>query len=61
MIIWELIIINTCASNKWKKGTLILLSANNPISISIGTPMKISFIETELPGETRVDLGFEPT
>jgi hypothetical protein len=33
---------------------------SNPDTILIGTPVKLTFIETELTGETRVDLGFEP-
>lgn len=41
-------------------GQLIGVDESKPDAISIGTPVKLSFIETELPGETRVDLGFEP-
>ena len=41
-------------------GQLIGVDESNPDTISIGTPVKVSFIETELTGETRVDLGFEP-
>ncbi|KKL06886.1 hypothetical protein LCGC14_2591540, partial [marine sediment metagenome] len=41
-------------------GQLIGVDESKPESISIGTPVKVSFIETELTGETRVDLGFEP-
>jgi uncharacterized OB-fold protein len=41
-------------------GQLIGVDESKPETISIGTPVKLSFIETELPGETRVDLGFEP-
>ena len=42
-------------------GQLIGVDESNPDTISIGTPVKLSFIETELTGETRIDLGFEPT
>jgi uncharacterized OB-fold protein len=42
-------------------GQLIGVDESKPETIKIGTPVKVSFIETELPGETRVDLGFEPT
>ncbi|MHA2393180.1 MAG: Zn-ribbon domain-containing OB-fold protein [Promethearchaeota archaeon] len=41
-------------------GQLIGVDESKPETISIGTPVNLSFIETELPGETRVDLGFEP-
>jgi uncharacterized OB-fold protein len=41
-------------------GQLMGVDESNPESISIGTPVKLSFIETELTGETRIDLGFEP-
>jgi uncharacterized OB-fold protein len=41
-------------------GQLIGVDESNPDTISIGTPVKLTFIETELTGETRVDLGFEP-
>ena len=42
-------------------GQLLDVDESNPESILIGTPVNISFIETELPGgETRVDLGFKP-
>ena len=41
-------------------GQLIGVDESKPDTISIGTPVKVSFIETELTGETRVDLGFEP-
>lgn len=41
-------------------GQLLGVDESNPDTISIGTPVKVSFIETELKGETRVDLGFEP-
>ena len=42
-------------------GQLIGVDESKPENIVIGTPVKISFIETEMQGgETRVDLGFEP-
>ncbi len=41
-------------------GQLIGIDESKPESISIGTPVKLNFIETDLKGETRVDLGFEP-
>jgi uncharacterized OB-fold protein len=41
-------------------GQLLGVDESNPDAISIGTPVKLSFIETEIKGETRVDLGFKP-
>jgi len=42
-------------------GQLIGVDESKPETIKIETPVKLSFIETELKGEeTRVDLGFEP-
>jgi uncharacterized OB-fold protein len=41
-------------------GQLIGVDESKPESIKIETPVKVSFIETELQGETRIDLGFEP-
>ncbi|MFW9825958.1 MAG: Zn-ribbon domain-containing OB-fold protein [Candidatus Thorarchaeota archaeon] len=41
-------------------GQLIGVDETKPESILIGTPVKLSFIETELKGETRIDVGFEP-
>jgi hypothetical protein len=41
-------------------GQLLGVDESNPDTISIGTPVNLSFIETELKGETRIDLGFEP-
>jgi len=41
-------------------GQLIGVDESKPESISIDTPVKLTFIETDLKGETRVDLGFEP-
>ena len=41
-------------------GQLMGVDETKPDTIKIETPVKIKFIETELKGETRVDLGFEP-
>ncbi|MFX0058687.1 MAG: Zn-ribbon domain-containing OB-fold protein [Candidatus Hodarchaeota archaeon] len=42
-------------------GQLIGVDESKPENILIETPVKVSFIESELQGgETRVDLGFEP-
>jgi len=41
-------------------GQLLGVDESKPDTIKIETPVKIKFIETELKGETRVDLGFEP-
>ncbi len=42
-------------------GQLIGVDESKPETIKIETPVKLTFIETELKGEeTRVDLGFEP-
>ncbi|KKK46090.1 hypothetical protein LCGC14_0563760 [marine sediment metagenome] len=41
-------------------GQLIGVDENKPESISIGTPVKLTSIESDLKGEARVDLGFEP-
>lgn len=41
-------------------GQLLGVDETKPDTIKIETPVKIKFIETELKGETRVDLGFEP-
>ena len=41
-------------------GQLIGVDESKPDTIKIGTPVKATFIETEIRGETRVDLGFEP-
>ncbi|MFW9829705.1 MAG: Zn-ribbon domain-containing OB-fold protein [Promethearchaeota archaeon] len=42
-------------------GQLIGVDETKPETIKIETPVKVSFIKTELQGgETRVDLGFEP-
>lgn len=42
-------------------GQLLGVDEAKPDTIKIDTPVKLTFIETELKGEeTRVDLGFEP-
>ncbi|NHJ24933.1 MAG: Zn-ribbon domain-containing OB-fold protein [Candidatus Lokiarchaeota archaeon] len=42
-------------------GQLIGVDESKPETILIGTPVGVSFIETELKGgETRIDLGFKP-
>jgi hypothetical protein len=41
-------------------GQLLGVDETKPDDIKIETPVKVKFIETELKGETRVDLGFEP-
>ena len=41
-------------------GQLLGVDETNPDAISIGTPVNLSFIETEIKGETIVNLGFEP-
>ena len=42
-------------------GQLIGVDEAKPDTIKIGTPVKATFLETDVRGETRVDLGFEPT
>ena len=41
-------------------GQLIGVDESKPDTINIGLPVKATFIKTEIRGETRVDLGFEP-
>ena len=42
-------------------GQLLGVDESKPDTIKIETPVRVTFIETELKGEeTRVDLGFEP-
>ena len=41
-------------------GQLIGVDESKPESIKIETPVKAIFLETEIKGETRIDLGFEP-
>ena len=39
---------------------LVGVDESKPETIKIGTPLKVKFLETDIKGETRVDLGFEP-
>ena len=41
-------------------GQLIGVDESKPDTINIGMQVKATFIKTEIRGETRVDLGFEP-
>ena len=41
-------------------GQLVGVDESKPDTINVGMPVKVTFLETELKGETRVDLGFEP-
>ncbi|MFX1574835.1 MAG: Zn-ribbon domain-containing OB-fold protein [Promethearchaeota archaeon] len=41
-------------------GQLIGVNESKPETINVEMPVKATFIETEIRGETRVDLGFEP-
>ena len=41
-------------------GQLIGVDESKPETIHVGMPVKATFLQTELKGETRVDLGFEP-
>lgn len=41
-------------------GQLVGVDESKPDTIKIETPLKATFLETEIKGETRVDLGFEP-
>ena len=41
-------------------GQLIGVDESKPETINIGMPVKATSIETDIKGETRVDLGFEP-
>jgi uncharacterized OB-fold protein len=41
-------------------GQLIGVDESKPETINIGMPVKATFIETDIKGESRVDLGFEP-
>jgi uncharacterized OB-fold protein len=41
-------------------GQLLGVDETKPDTIKIETPVKVKFIETDMKGETRVDLGFEP-
>lgn len=39
---------------------LVGIDESKPEEIKIGMPLKVTFLETEIRGETKVDLGFEP-
>jgi uncharacterized OB-fold protein len=39
---------------------LVGVDETKPDTIKIGTPLKVKFLETEIKGELKVDLGFEP-
>ncbi|MEJ2293879.1 MAG: Zn-ribbon domain-containing OB-fold protein [Candidatus Lokiarchaeota archaeon] len=39
---------------------LVKVDEAKPDTIKIGTPVKVKFLETEVKGEQKVDLGFEP-
>jgi len=41
-------------------GQLVGVDESKPDTINIGMPVKATFLETDIKGETRVDLGFEP-
>lgn len=39
---------------------LVGVNESKPDTINIGMPVKVKFLETEMAGETKIDLGFEP-
>jgi uncharacterized OB-fold protein len=39
---------------------LVGVDESKPDTIKIGMPVKVKFLETEIKGETKTDLGFEP-
>lgn len=39
---------------------LVGVDESKPETINIGMPLKVKFLETEVKGETKIDLGFEP-
>ncbi len=41
-------------------GQLVGVDESKPETISVGVPVKSTFLETELKGETKIDLGFQP-
>ncbi len=41
-------------------GQLVGVDEKEPDKIDIGMPLKATFLETEIKGETKIDLGFEP-
>ena len=50
---------------KLKEGSMVSaqlvgVDEKNPETIKIGMPVKVKFLETEIKGEIKTDLGFEP-
>jgi uncharacterized OB-fold protein len=41
-------------------GQLVGVDESKPETINVGMPVKVTFLETEMKGETKTDLGFEP-
>ncbi|MHA1491757.1 MAG: Zn-ribbon domain-containing OB-fold protein [Promethearchaeota archaeon] len=41
-------------------GQLVGVDESKPETISVGMPVKVKFLETDVKGDMRVDLGFEP-
>ena len=41
-------------------GQLVGVDESKPDTIKIETPVQVKFLEVDVKGETRVDLGFEP-
>ena len=41
-------------------GQLVGVDESKPDTIKIETPVQVKFLETDIKGETRIDLGFEP-
>ncbi|TFG16043.1 MAG: Zn-ribbon domain-containing OB-fold protein [Promethearchaeota archaeon] len=41
-------------------GQLVGVDESKPETIHVGMPVKATFLQTDLKGDTRVDLGFEP-
>jgi uncharacterized OB-fold protein len=39
---------------------LVGIDESKPEKINIGMPVKVKFLESEVKGETKIDLGFEP-
>ena len=39
---------------------LVGVDETKPETIKIGTPLTVKFLETEIKGESKIDLGFEP-
>ena len=40
---------------------LVGVDESKPNTIKIGMPVKVKFLEMEIKGESKIDLGFEPT